>query len=117
LVSSLTYHPESSGKHSPSSPKWELCNCPLFSSTAAKLEGHLFAIRGKDTSNHSSAAVHKYLPSTNLWERIANGTLPKPKFKAAAISLEGGDIIIVGGKDKPCSVDKTVYIGSKHTEE
>jgi len=39
-----------------------------------------------------------------------------PKFKAAAVSLEG-DIIIVEGKDKPGSVDKTVYIGSKHTEE
>jgi len=110
-------HPESSGKHSPSSPKWEHCNCPLFSSIAAELEGHLLAIGGKDTSNHSSAAVHKYLPTTKSWEVIANGTLPKPKFKAAAISLEGGDIIVVGGKDKPKSMDTTVYIGSKHIEQ
>ena len=109
----LTSHPESSGKHFPSLPNWERHNCPLFSSTAAELEGHLLAIGGKDTSNHSSTAVHKYLPSTNSWETITNGTLPKPKFKAAAISLEGGDIIIVGGKDMPGSMDKTVYIGSK----
>ena len=112
-----TDHPESSSEASTPSPIWEHRNCPLFSSTAAEQGGNLLAIGGKNNSNRPSSAVHKYLPSTSSWETIANGALPKPKFKAAAISLEGGDIIIVGGKDKPGSMDKTVYIGSKRIEQ
>jgi len=57
------------------------------------------------------------LPSTDSWETILNGILPKTNFYAAAISLEGGDVIIVGGRDKPGSVVDTVYIGSKSIEQ
>jgi len=75
------------------------------------------AIGGKDKNNTPSSAIHRYLPSSKSWEIIANGALPKPKYHAAAVRLEGGDIIIVGGKDKPGinirSMDKSVYIGSK----
>jgi len=104
--------PESSSEASPSSHAWERHNCPLFFSTAAELEGHLLAIGGKDKNNTPSSAIHRYLPSSKSWEIIANGALPKPKYHAAAVRLEGGDIIIVGGKDKPGNMDKSVYIGS-----
>ena len=112
-----TDHSESSSEASTSSPLWEHCNSPLFSSAAAELEGHLLAIGGKDNSNSPSSAVHRYLPSTKSWEIIANGSLPRPKYHAAAVSLEGGDIIVVGGSDKPGSMDKTVCIASKPTEQ
>jgi len=121
-----TDHPEFSSKVSTSSPKWERHNCPLFFSTAVELDGHLLAIGGKDDSNKPSSAVHKYSPSTDSWEIIANGTLPTTKFHAAAISLEGGDIIVVGGKSaakisggnyEPSIIDKTVYIASEPTEQ
>ena len=88
--------PESSSEASPSSHTWERHNCPLFFSTAAELEGHLLAIGGKDKNNTPSSAIHRYLPSSKSWEIIANGALPKPKYHAAAVRLEGGDIIIVG---------------------
>ena len=109
-----TDYPESSREVSTPSPIWEHRNCPLFSSTAAEQGGNLLAIGGKDNSNRPSSAVHKYLPSTNSWETIANGSLPEPKFHAAAVSLEGGDIIVVGGKHEANSMDETVYIASTH---
>jgi len=46
-----------------------------------------------------------------------NGSLPRPKYHAAAVSLEGGGIIFVGGSDKAGSMDKTVCIASKPTEQ
>ena len=89
-----------------------------ISSPPAELDGNLLAIGGKDDSNEPSLAVHKYLPSTDSWEKIANGTLPETKYHAAAISLERGDIIIVAGRrPKPGSVDKSVYIASKPIEQ
>ena len=108
---------DSTSKASSSSSKWEHRNCPLFFSTAAEQEGNLLAIGGKDDRNHPSQAVHKYLPSTDSWEIIANGTLPRTNFHAAATSLEGGDIIVVGGRDKPGCTISTVYIGSKPVEQ
>ena len=118
-ISSLirTDRPEPGSKVSTSSSLWKWCNCPLFFSTAAMLEGYLLAIGGKDTNNSPSQAVHRFLPNTNTWEKIVNGSLPKPKFHAAAASLEWGDIIITGGREKPGSMDKTAYICSKRTEQ
>jgi len=116
LLPTDTDHPESC-KAATSSPKWEYRNCPLFFSTPAEQGGNLLAIGGKDDSNDPSKAVHKYLPSTDSWETITNGTLPKTSFHAAAVSLEGGDIIIVGGRDKPGSMITTVYIASKPIEQ
>ena len=109
-------HPESS-KAATLSPKWECHNCPLFFSTPAEQGGNLLAIGGKDDHNQPSSAVHKYMPRTNSWEKITNGTLPETNFHAAAVSLEGGDIIIVGGRDKPGSTITTVYISSKPIEQ
>jgi len=83
------------------SPKWEHHSCSLFLSTPAAQERNLLAIGGKDDSNELSSALHRYLPScsTDSWETILNGIRPKTNFHGAAISLEGGDIIIVGGRD------------------
>jgi len=114
LLPTDTDLPECS-KAATSSPKWEYRNCPLFFSTPAEQGGNLLAIGGKDDRNRPSSAVHKYMPSTNSWERIANGKLPETNYHAAAVSLEGGDIIIVGGRDKPGSMITTVYISSKPT--
>ena len=111
-----TDQPESS-KAATSSPKWEYRNCPLFFSTPAEQEGNLLAIGGKDDSDRPSTAVHKYMPRTQSWETIDNGSLPETNYHAAAVRLEGGDIIIVGGRDKPGSTITTVYIASNPIDQ
>ena len=108
-------HPETSStpQVSPSPPTWQvLLKCPRLYITAAELGGCLLAIGGKDSSNSPSSAVHMYSPSTNSWVRISNGDLPVPQYLAAATQLEGGEVILVGGKIKQGSPTKTVYIGT-----
>ena len=112
-----TGHSESSSKATTLSPKWEHRNCPLFFSIPVEQGGNLLAIGGKDDSNKPSSAIYKYLPSTASWETITNGSLPETNFHAAAVSLEGGDIIIVGGRDKPGSMITTVYIASNPIDQ
>ena len=108
-------HPETSStpQASSSPPTWQvLPECPLSYSTAAELGGCLLAIGGKDNSESSSSAVHKYSPSTNSWVTISSGDLPVPQFNGAATQLEGGEVIFVGGEIKVGSTTKTVFIVS-----
>ena len=109
-------HPETSStpQASPSPPTWQvLPECPLHYFTAAELGGCLLAIGGEDDSESSSSAVHMYSPSTNSWVRISSGDLPVPRDSAAAVQLEGGEVIFVGGNIKLDSPPtKTVFIVS-----
>ena len=105
-------HPETSStpQASPSPPTWQvLPECPLSYFTAAELGGCLLAIGGMDDTNSPSSAVHMYSPSTNSWVRISSGDLPVPRDLAAAIQLEGREVIFVGGDIKLGSPTKTVF--------
>ena len=113
-------HPDTSStpKASPSPPTWQvLPKCPLYHFTAAELGSCLLAIGGMDGSNSPSSALHMYSPSTNSWVRISSGDLPVPRDSAAATQLEGGEVILVGGKADLDIPTKTVFIASRDVEQ
>ena len=97
---------------SPSSAVWEvLPDCPLPLSAAAQLGGCVFALGGIQQGN-GSTDVHLYSHISNCWRRVTGVKLPIASYRATTTTLPSGDIILIGGQDKPYSYLNTVYIAS-----
>ena len=106
------------GKTEQASPSphsiWQvLPECPLHYSTAAELRGCLVTIGGRTPgSAMSSTAVYRYSPRGKSWERLSSKSLPVERAAAAATKLEWGEIIFVGGEDRPRKPTNSVFISS-----
>ena len=121
LTRSSKDHQTSTSQPSPSSAVWEvLPDCPLYGSAAAQLGGCVLALSGrKRCPTHGSIVnftdVHLYSPSSNCWIKVTELNLPIALYLATTITLPSGDIMLIGGQDKPGSYLNTGYIATIHS--
>ena len=117
LTRSAEGHQAGTSQPSPSSAVWEvLPDCPRYGSTAAQLGGCVLALGGQEPgSTDGSTDVHLYSPSSNYWRRVTGAKLPIASYFATATTLPSGDIMLIGGVEKPGSRLNTVYIASIHS--
>ena len=98
----------------PTPPVWRHIHpCPRIESTAAELDGNLVAIGGQ-TSRVFCTSIHMYNPSSNSWEALVGSDLPKELCLSVAMQLATGEVMVVGGRNSPWSVSKSVFIGTIH---
>ena len=117
LTRSAEEHQAGTSQPSPSSAVWEvLPDCPCYGSTAVQLGGCVLALGGATPPTVAgSTDVHLYSPSSNCWKRVTGAKLPIASFHATATTLPSGDIMLIGGMEKPGSRLNTVYIASIHS--
>ena len=117
LTRSAKGHQAGTSQPSPSSAVWEvLPGCPLCGSTAAQLGGCVLALGGVvPPTVAGSTDVHLYSPSSNCWRRVTGAKLPIASYYATTTILPSGDIMLIGGAEKPRSRLNTVYIASIHS--
>ena len=117
LTRSAEGHQASTSQPSPSSAVWEvLPDCPLYGSTAGELGGCVLALGGqKPGLPVGTTDVHLYSPSSNCWRRVTGAKLPIASYYATTTTLPSGDIMLIGGVEKPGSLLNTVYIASIHS--
>ena len=117
LIRSAEDHQADSSQPSTSSAVWKvLPDCPHYGSTAVELGGCVLALGGlmPDSKDHSTD-IHLYSPSSNCWRRVTGAKLPIALYRAGTTTLPSGDIMLIGGEDKPYSYLNTVYIASIHS--
>ena len=79
-----------------SDPVWcRITDVPVYHSTCAAVNGELVAVGGEDKRNNSTAAVHKYNPTTNSWDLISN--MPTARYDCFVAVLPTNEMIVVGG--------------------
>ena len=94
LTCSLTELLQSS---SSSSSVWHrVADVPAYHSTCAAVNGQLLAVGGCDERNKSTAAIHKYNPTTNSWDHISD--MLTARYDCLVAVLPTNEMIAVGGK-------------------
>ena len=82
---------------SSSSSVWQrVADVPAYYSTCAAVNGQLLAVGGCDISGKSTAAVHKYSPTTNTWDHISNMLVAR--CAGLVVVLPTNKMMAVGGK-------------------
>lgn len=102
-ISGLVHSAENvllSGTQSPSSlsPWKKLTDTPTTYATCALVNGHLISIGGLKSSKRPTGDLLRYDPSANLWEVV--GCMPTPRCCHCAATLEGGELMVVGGTNR-----------------
>ena len=90
--------------------QWQsLPDTPTYCSGAASLGGCLLAVGGQSRYFAGSvfSSIHAYSPSTPSWIHI--GDLPHPHTDCGAISLPGGELLVVGGEEQSFAASNRVY--------
>ena len=102
LTCSLTKLLQSRGK-TLSDPVWcRTTDVPVYLSSCAAVNGELVAVGGVDEGYKSTAAVHKYNPTTNSWDLISN--MPTAQHQCLVAVLQTNQMIVVGGITRHFSV-------------
>ena len=81
-----------------------ITDIPFKRSTCAAVNGELVAIGGEDTEYKSTAAVHKYNPTTDSWDIISN--MPTARYFCLVAVLPTNEIMVVGGYTNTYDTDK-----------
>ena len=72
-----------------------ITDVPVRRSTCAAVNGELVAVGGLLAGSKTTAAVHKYNPTTNSWDLINN--MPTARFNCLAAVLPTNQMMVVGG--------------------
>ena len=72
-----------------------ITDVPGYRSTCAAVNGELVAVGGQDTVGKTTAAVHKYNPTTDSWDLISN--MPTARDSCLVAVLPTNEIMVVGG--------------------
>jgi hypothetical protein len=95
LTCSLTNLLQSCSESS-SDPVWHrIADVPVYMSTCAAVSGELVAVGGMDTMNKTTAAVHKYNPTTDSWEIISNMLTARCWCLVAVLPTD--EVMVIGG--------------------
>ena len=95
LTCSLSELLQSSSSSSSSSVWHRVADAPAYSSTCAAVNGELLVVGGRDKKHKPTASVHKYNPTTNLWDLISN--MPTVRCNSYVAVFPTNDMMVVGG--------------------
>ena len=95
LTCSLTKLLQSCSETSSDSVWHRITNVPVYYSTCAAVNGELVAVGGLDAEHKSTAAVHKYNPTTDSWDIISN--MPTPRYRCLVAVLPTNETMVFGG--------------------
>ena len=93
--------------------QWQsLPDTPTYCSGVASLGGCLLAVGGQSRyfAGHVFSSIHAYSPSTSSWIHV--GDLPHRHTDCGAISLPGGELLVIGGEEETFAGSKSVYKGT-----
>ena len=93
--------------------QWQsLPDIPTYCSGAASLGGCLLAVGGQNRyfAGRVFSSIHAYSPSTSSWIHV--GDLPRRHTDCGAISLPGGELLVIGGEEETFAGSKSVYKGT-----
>ena len=94
---------------SSSSSVWHrVADVPAYLSTCAAVNGQLLAVGGCDEDCKATAAVHKYNPTTNSWDRISK--MPTARYRYLVAVLPTNEMMVVGGQISPSKITDKVVI-------
>ena len=83
-----------------------------YSVSLVSLGGRLLALGGSDNlSTSPKGDILCYNENDNAWGAVS-GWIPSPRFRILAAVLEGGQMVVVGGKNEHSCKCKDTYIGS-----
>ena len=94
----------------PSPSVWKvLPKTPTYGAAAAILDNCLFALGGRlGEHGDGTTLICVYNDETESWTRINGGELPFGRVWGCAGQLEGGEVMLIGGWEKPGKATKTV---------
>ena len=95
LTCSLTKLLQSSSERPCDSVWHRITDVPVRQSTCAAVNGELVAVGGADAVGKSTAAVHKYNPTTDSWDIISN--MPIARSYCLVAVLTTNEMMVVGG--------------------
>ena len=85
---------------------------PTYCSGAASLGGCLLTVGGQSRyfAGRVFSSIYAYSPSYSSWIHV--GDLPLNHTDCGAISLPGGELLVIGGEEETFIVSKRVYKGT-----
>ena len=103
--------PTSTSNHAtPTTGCWrEVADAPSTFASCAIVNGNLIVVGGlKKPSKRPTGDIHRYDPSTNMWEGI--GCMPTPRYCTCVASLPHGELMVVGGINGQLGADSTTNL-------
>ena len=87
-----------------------MADLPVSRSTAVSLHGYLIAVGGKSSDDQPTCDIHRYDPSSDLWEVI--GHMATPRAGSLASVLPDNQLMVVGGFAKGYKNTDSVEFGA-----